>query len=136
MLSAAMLILTDACMLQQLTPSEQFRNAVLDFNEDLRWQRVDTATGFVAPSYRQRFGQAHRGWGDGLVIVDSEVQRINLGDKRDKGESTVTFSWHGKSGMVLRQTTIAQRWKKKGRDFQLIEEKVLSGDDKLLAAAN
>lgn len=128
-------LLSGGCLLQNLSPTEQFRDSVLQFNDDLRWQRPDAAVAFVDAAYRKKFQQAHHQWGERIVIADMEVQSIKLVGNRDKGHSVVSYSWYSQSSMTLRRTVVAQRWRKQRRAFSLAEEKVTQGDATLFAAA-
>lgn len=123
------------CMFQNIAPTERLGDAVNGINDETRWGRVDLAAQRVDPRFRSRFSASHARWGRQIQIADSEVTQMTLAEDGDTAISVVAVSWYQLDGMDLRVSVLEQKWKRSGNAFVLSRERVVDGDQELLAVA-
>lgn len=126
-------LLFGGCMLQHAGPTEKLRDAVHGMTDELRWNRIDLAVDRVLPTYRERFRLTRLKWGKAIQIADAEVIHMKLAEDSDKASSLLTVRWYSQTETILRETTLQQNWVRSGKAFYLSGEKVIEGDDRLIA---
>ncbi len=119
--------------MQQLSPEERLRDAVMSLNQETRWNRFDIAMQRVAPTYQQQFQAAHASWGKEVQIADSEVTGMTRHKEKDQAISTVSIRWYHQNSMIISDSVVLQTWKKHKQTFLLTDEVVESGHPGLLA---
>lgn len=127
-----LLALSAGCTLQNLTPRARFNDSAIQLNDAARWGAVDVASQHVAASYRERFLERRKAWGEGISIAEVELSQLNLGEDK-KAMSLVTLSWYDPTGMTLRKSRIAQRWESQKGDYRLVDEEIAGGDRAVFA---
>lgn len=130
---ALLLVTLSGCMLQNAGPTEKLRDAVNGMTDELRWNRIDLAVDRVLPTYRERFRMTRLKWGKAIQIADVEVIHMKLAEDSDKASSILTVRWYGQAETIVRETTLQQNWVRSGKAFYLSGEKVVEGDDRLIA---
>lgn len=133
LLSLLLLVALPACMLQNISTGQKFREMVDGVNEEARWNRLDLASTRVHPSYRAAYRMSHREWGDDIQIADSEVTDLQIQDDQDTAQSVVTVSWYRYDTMTLHATRLQQSWERMDGRFLLAGEEVVDGEASLLA---
>src|SRR6478672_3886228 len=83
------------CILQNLGTEERLRDAVVGYNDECRWGRIDLAAQRVMPAYRDRFRLSHHNWGRDYQIADSEIVHVETsGEEQEDAISTVIVRWY------------------------------------------
>lgn len=116
------------CTLTQLTPQAKFQDATYTLNDAARWNNVDVAARFVAPTYQARFVSRRRAWGSVINIGEYDLARMSLAPDKHSGVSEVTLTWYDQSGVHVHSSSITQRWERVEGGFLLADEAVRSGD--------
>jgi hypothetical protein len=106
---------------------EALANAVRDFNEGVRWNRLDQAAKFLPLESRRRFVDRHSQLKDELEIADYEVERVDLGPNRETADVRVSVSWVAKARGIVEKTVVGERWERKQGDWYMTRELRLSG---------
>lgn len=123
-----------ACRNRAQTASENLRDAVVGYNDALRFGRTDLALERVAPTLRTQFVGSHYRWGRALEITDYEVVNVEAaGAELEHAASYVTYGWVERGSVYVRETLVRQEWRKEGSQYVLIDERVVDGDAALLA---
>ncbi len=128
-------LLLAGCMLQNVAPTERLGDAVNGITDETRWGRVDLAAQRVDPRFRAHFSASHTRWGRQIQIADAEVTQMTLADDGNSAVSVVAVSWYQLDAMDLRLSVVEQRWKRNGNEFVLSRERIVDGDNTLLAVA-
>ena len=134
--SSALLVtlLTSGCLLANMTPEVKLRDAVVGYNDECRWNRLDLAVQRVSPAERVDFYASHHQWGNDIKIADSDVVAVHTsGEDQENALSLVVVQWYNERTMLLASTTLAQSWDGNlAAGYVLIKEEVHSGDPRLL----
>ena len=130
---AASLSSLSGCIFHNVGAEETLRDTILGYNEETRWNRLDLASQRVAPPYRGQFRATHYQWHERMQIADSEVLHVQIGEDRAEATSTVSVRWYDQRTMLLAETVLIQKWKRVGRSYVLVEERVGHGDGRLMA---
>ncbi len=128
------LVALGGCVLQNVSAEQALGDAVHELNDGTRWHRGALVARHVADDYRDRFLRRHRGWGHTLRVADVEVLESRLDDgSMDAAESLVVIRWYDTSTMLLRESTIRQRWRRDepARHYRLVGESIVEGDPRL-----
>ncbi len=121
------------CILANLGTEERLRDAVVGYNDECRWGRIDLAAQRVVPGYRDQFRMSHFNWGRDFQIADSEIVHVETsGEEQEDAVSTVVVRWYDQTSLLLADTTLRQRWEKVRGGYVLLEESVVGGHPGLL----
>ena len=126
-------LLCSGCFMQDMSPTERLRDAVIELNDHARWHRIDTASQLVAANYQPTYQYTHTNWGHRIQIADTEIKQVIINKKKDLAQSIVVVKWYDQQSMRVTQTELLQEWQKSGRTFLLINETIQSGQKSLLA---
>jgi hypothetical protein len=121
------------CNFAGLRPTEKLKQSIQELNEAARWGRLDLASQYVGPNYRQRFFAVHASWGKQMQIADLEMVRLDIDPNKSVAAASIAISWYGLNEMTLRQTVVRQRWKQREGQYVLDDEQVIDGDPSLIA---
>ena len=107
--------------------ADRLQLRVDQFNNSIRWGQYYSAAELVQPEVRARWLAEHRRWAQGgLRIADYEVV-----DSTEQADGTTTVrvvvSWYRLNQGEIQTTLIAQRWRRLGREWQLVAEEVEEG---------
>ncbi len=122
------------CVLQNVSAEQALGDAVHELNDGTRWRRSLLVARHVSEGYRSRFLRRHRHWGSTLRVADLEILESRLHERSmDEAEATVLVRWYDASAMLLRESTIRQRWHRQGpaRRYRLVDEEIVEGDPRL-----
>lgn len=106
---------------------EEFMFSVRTFNDGVRWHRFVVAAGHVPAGERPAFINEREDLVEDLRISDWEVKSVVFGPKRKKAVVEIKYEWHRDSEGVLRKTTSAQRWERRGKRWYMTEERRTRG---------
>ncbi|MFO0695461.1 MAG: hypothetical protein U0230_18000 [Polyangiales bacterium] len=134
-LFAASLLVFSGCLLQNMSPTERLRDAVIGYNEAARWGRMDIAQQQVDGPLQGDFRRVHSRWGRLINIADQEILAVNAAGEGDDTQavSVVAHRWYEQDATYLHETTLRQTWKKSRNTFLLTSEVVIDGDPALFA---
>lgn len=119
-------------MMQNLSATERLRDAVVELNDEVRWNRMDVAVQRVAPGFQEQFRYSHLQWGQQIQIADTEILGVKADKEKGEATSRIAVKWYDQSTMMIAATTLRQEWKKAGRGFMLMGETVEAGHPGLL----
>lgn len=133
-LVAAACLALGGCLFQHFSPAQKLTDQAHALNDETRWARIDLATQRVAPEYRAAFLASHRAWGHEVQIADADMTNVVLDGDEEGATSVVTVSWYDRATMEVRSTTVRQHWVHRDGGFLLDDERVVGGDEALLAS--
>jgi hypothetical protein len=122
-----------ACTLANMTPQARFSDAANTLNDASRWGQVDLALLHVSPRYVERFTDRHREWGEALSIAEVDLVRMQIAPDRKTATSEISLSWFDDGGVMIRTSTITQKWETEGGKFKLVDEAVRRGDPRVFS---
>lgn len=102
------------------------------FHDDLRWGRPEIAARTVAQPAREDFTARHAQWSSRIRIADLEVEPARSRD----GHTWVRarYVWNFNDEVEQRETVLETRWSPGVNDWTCDEERVVSGDARLVEA--
>jgi hypothetical protein len=129
------LVLAGCMLIDHVAPQNRLADQVHQFNDEVRWGRIDLAARRVDPAHRSHFLARHRAWGRDIRVADADVTNLELGLPEGRAASLVTYSWIDERTMTLRATSVRQIWRGEGEGFVLVGEEIVGGEPDLLAGA-
>ncbi len=122
-------LLLSACLGNQ-SKAVKLQDSAQNFNQAMRFGRMDIAQEHVAPRVMADFATRHRAWGRELRLIDLEFQGIE--PRGDDARVFVAVGWQRYDEQELRVTQLVQTWRYGQRGWKLIEEERAGGDVGLL----
>ena len=113
-------LLLSACM-GLLNPGDEISTTLHEYNDGVRWNRLDQAVIHLPPADRHRFVERHTGLDDQLEILDVEIQRVDVDRAKKSAEAQVDVTWSLKNRGLVEHTVVDQSWR--SRDGQWVMEK-------------
>jgi hypothetical protein len=127
-------VLATGCIFQNVGSEEKLRDAVLGYNDETRWNRMDLAQLRVTPARRGDFRLRHHRWGSDIQIADMDILDVQVaGEEQENAISVVHIRWYDQSTMLIADTVVAQQWERVTGGYILVEETVRAGNERLLA---
>lgn len=121
------------CIFQNVSAEERLRDAVVGYNQETRWNRIDLAQQRVAPAIRGEFRMRHHRWGRRIRVADLDILDVSVrGDEREVATAIVEIRWYDERTMIIADTIVAQDWERVPGGYLLIAETVREGDPELL----
>ncbi|MBK8171351.1 MAG: hypothetical protein IPK60_13535 [Sandaracinaceae bacterium] len=117
--------------MQNRATIERVGDAVQGLNDETRWGKTTLAADRVVPAFREQFLVNHEGWGSRIQIAECDLVSLRLGEDEASATSIMNISWYRSDTMEVAQSTLRQTWQEIGRNFALIEEEVVSGDESI-----
>ena len=93
--------------------------------------RVDSSMNHVRSSFGSLIAPLVQ-WGWARQVARMR-RNDELATNKEVAVSVIAFGWYTQDTMMLRQTTVRQRWKRANGRFVLVREDVVDGDAKLIA---
>ena len=116
------------CIFQNISPEERLRDAVVGYNDETRWTRLDLAQQRVTPAQRGEFRMRHYRWGRDIQIADLDILDVQVrGEDRDQATSIVHIRWYDQRTMLLADTVVGQEWERVTGGYLLVAEQVRDG---------
>ena len=100
-------------------------DAVREYNDGVRWGRLDQATSHLPIAARQRLTERLATLGDELEFSEYDLGRIDV--EGERARVRVDVSWLIKRRGLLERTTLEQSWQRKGSSWLLIQENRVAG---------
>jgi len=106
----ALTLLLVGCAQAQQSPGEKLKQSVLSFHTDLRWQRFDSAAGFVPATQRGDFLSYYEGSRKDLKITEFEVVRVEIPPKKNTAHVVVMIQWHRLPSTTIKTSWLQETW--------------------------
>ena len=113
----------------EVSPKRQdsLREAVLLFNEGVRWGRLQDVMPRVALDSREHFLEMHKEFGRDLQVSDYEIVNTAVDWKKNTANVTVQITWYRKSQMEVFTTVLTQTWEEQAGEWLMTIESFTSG---------
>ncbi len=100
------------------------------FNEGLRWDKLPQSAVRIPPADRDAFLDEREELQEELRIDDYEITRLKTeGELEERANVQIKWTWHMDREGIVKTTTSAQRWQRKGKRWLMLEETYLRGDE-------
>jgi hypothetical protein len=109
----------------------RLEDTVVAFHDDLRWGRTDAAERTVVAAIRGDFTARHSHWSSRVRIADLEMDPPRTREGRTYVRAR--YVWIFVDEIEQRETVVETRWSAGLNDWTCDEERVVSGDPRLLA---
>jgi hypothetical protein len=108
---AALAVLVTGCMLGDgYTARDKITNAAREYNDGVRWGRLEIAAEHIPADRRQRFVERHKALEDELEIADYEMTGIELDPQKTRATAHVEYTWTLKRVGLVEKTVTDQVW--------------------------
>jgi hypothetical protein len=107
--------------------SDELTIMVREYNDGVRWGRLDQSVIHVPPEERKRFMARHAGLEDQLQILDLDMTRVDIDRSKESAEVLLDVSWMLKDRGVVEKTVVAQSWAHRDGQWILTREVRLRG---------
>jgi hypothetical protein len=105
-----------------------------DYLIHLRFGRTGVLPTYEKPEARERLAKLHGPLGSDRNVTDVEILRVDAAGER--GTVIAQLSWYSPSDLMLRSSTVEQKWLKTTTGTWLVEdESVVAGDTNFYASA-
>lgn len=110
------------CLSVGLTDRDRLKMALEEYNDGLRWGKVEASCAHLPVAARQPFAERFQALAGELQIMDYEVQRIEWDRKQGTARVRVDVSWSLARRGVVERSVIEQTWKEAGMSTWIILE--------------
>lgn len=98
-----------------------------DYLVHLRFGRTGVLASYEKPESREKLAKLHAPLGAERNVTDVEVLRVE--PMGDRGTVVAQLSWYSPGELLLRSSTVEQRWSKTSTGMWLVDdERVVAGD--------
>jgi hypothetical protein len=94
---------------RQLNP-DQYRRAVENFNDAVRWREFNAAAAFIAPQQLDAYWQMADALNKYIRVSDYQVQRIDFNQKARWGMVTLRYHFYYPQDPSMRTVDLMQKW--------------------------
>lgn len=108
--------------------SDKLKNAIIEFNEGVRWGRLNDVLAHLDPESQDHFLEMHKEFGKDIQISGYEVVNTVVDMDQGVAEVGVKVTWYRHSKMEVHETVLMQRWEEKDREWWMIAEEYRSGE--------
>lgn len=124
---AVLAVFSFAACMSALTPHDELSMILHEYNEGVRWNRLEQSVIHVPPSERRRFVDRHAGLEDELEILDVEILRMDVDRGKKTADAQVNVSWSLKSRGIVEHTVVDQAWRQREGQWLMEKETRLKG---------
>jgi hypothetical protein len=124
---ALVLALGGGCFAMGYSTVEQVTQATREYNNNVRWWRLDEAAVYVPAKERQRFIARRSELEDELEVADFEVASLQIDKKKETAVARVDYTWMLKREGLLRKTTTRQQWERQDGQWVVATEVRVKG---------
>lgn len=118
-----------SCGNANLKSRTQLRDDVRSYNDGIRWRNLPASSMLIPPKERDAFLEEREEVDEELRIGDYEVKRVRYNDARTRALVHVKWTWHMDNEGIVRDTTSRQLWKRYGKQWLMVEEFRVRGDE-------
>jgi hypothetical protein len=116
-----------ACVTPAAQRRDDFGRVAREFNDHIRWGRWAIAAQSLPPDEARLFLERVKLAGPELELGDQDTTSIQLTGE-ETATVTVKFDWYSKREMIVRSSTIEQRWKVQDGRWKVIDQRRVAGD--------
>lgn len=123
----ALAIATAGCGAAQ-KDTETLSESIRNYNEGVRWERYTMAASSLPPKLRGAWVDEMDKRSKDLRITDYEILRMDANGSRS-AMVQVKMTWYLDSVGSVKETHAKQTWERKGKEWFMVEEVRLRGDE-------
>jgi hypothetical protein len=129
LLAVPIALFVGACLLSPVQQREEtlVREARM-FNDDLRWARYEELAKAMPPEEGPLFLGRVGAVGEDLALGDSDVVSITFGTPSETAVVVAKIEWYYKRDLVVKSTTLEQRWQLKSGRWSMVKQRRIRGD--------
>jgi hypothetical protein len=104
--------------------------ATQEYNEGVKWGKLDQAGIHVQKDQRKRFFDRHKAVEDDLEIADYELTQLNIDKsdkKHDRATARVEYVWTLKTVGLVEKTATEQKWEEQNGEWVMVSETRIKG---------
>ncbi|NLG02916.1 MAG: hypothetical protein GX567_03640 [Clostridia bacterium] len=107
---------------------DRLKESVVQFNEGIRWGRMQEVIPRVHPDNVQHFLKMHEHFGNETQVSDYELISYEYNQEKKSATINVRITWYKQSEMALHTTILIQSWEHIESDWILMTETFHSGE--------
>lgn len=119
---AALALLLVGCIGAGLSDRDRLKMALEEYNDGLRWGKVEAACAHLPVALRQPFAERFQQLSGELEVMDYEVQRIEWDRKAGTARVRIDMNWSLKRRGIVERSVIEQKWQEAGSGSWIIAE--------------
>jgi hypothetical protein len=108
--------------------ADTLQESILNYNEGVRWERFETAASALPPKLRSEFVDEMDQRAKDLKISQYDIIRVDK-PTRKTAKVQIKVAWYKDSEGTLRETHAVQTWERHGKQWWMVEETRLRGDE-------
>jgi hypothetical protein len=124
----AIIFAMGACSGVKPRSQDNLNEAVLLFNEGVRWGRLQEVMPRLAPDNTAHFLEMHEGFGKEVKVSDYEIINTNVDWEKQTAVVMVKVTWYRITQMEEFTTVISQRWEEIGGEWMMMAETYQTGE--------
>lgn len=103
---------------------------VRGYNAGVRWNKLPQAASRIHPDEREAFFDEREELEDELRIDEFEIKRLKMeGKDKQRANVRIQWTWHLDSQGIVHTTTTGQDWKRFGKNWIMLDERYVRGDE-------
>jgi hypothetical protein len=122
------LCLAAGCGTAKQKTEDELKEAVLLFNEGVRWGRLQEVIPRIDPKNSAHFLKMHEKFGTEIQVSDYELINSSYNSEKQTAVVAVQVTWYRKSEMELHTTFLIQSWEYHNADWMMVTETYQSGE--------
>ena len=126
-LPVVLIVLAGGCFTGGFTRRDEMMVAVREFNDGIRWGRIDQSAVHLPLDRRQPFADLYGGLEGDLEVVDYDIQRIDYDSSHEIADVRIDMSWSLKRRGIVERTVWQQHWERQGGGWLLTRQARLKG---------
>jgi hypothetical protein len=108
--------------------SDTLQESILSYNEGVRWERFESAATLLPPKLRSEFVDEMDQRAKDLKISQYDIVRVDKPTGKT-AKVQIKVAWYKDSEGTLRETHAVQTWERHGKQWWMVEETRLRGDE-------
>jgi hypothetical protein len=124
----AVLLFALGCGAAKQKAEDELKEAVLMFNEGVRWGRLQEVLPRIDPKNTAHFMKMHEKFGTEIQVSDYELINSSYDSTKQTATVTVRITWYRQSEMELYSTLLSQSWEYHSAAWTLVTETYQSGE--------
>jgi hypothetical protein len=122
------LFIATGCGVANQKAETELKEAVLMFNEGVRWGRLQEVMPRMDPKNTSHFIKMHEKFGTEIQLSDYELVSSFYDSTKQTAAVTVKITWYRQSEMELHTTILLQSWEYHAAGWLLVTETYQSGE--------
>jgi hypothetical protein len=121
-----LLVFLLGCGLYQ-TRTDKLKEAVTQFNEGVRWGRMQDVISRLDPQIKAHFIEMHKDFGRAIKITECEIVNSAVSMEKGVSEVGIRIVWYRIDEMEVHETVVSQRWEEQKGKWLMVAEEYRSG---------